>query len=102
MDINSARAAETTEGGLEKLAELLNWRDSKLFIFEQLELTTIDLLRKVVRPEEPQTQKEVLTEEERERLLASYDLDTFEDVRDRAIMATFMATGMRRTASTLK
>ncbi|UYN93425.1 MAG: carboxymuconolactone decarboxylase family protein [Enhydrobacter sp.] len=31
MDINSARAAETTEGGLDKLAELPNWRDSKLF-----------------------------------------------------------------------
>jgi alkylhydroperoxidase family enzyme len=31
MDINSARAAETTEGGLDKVAELLNWRDSKLF-----------------------------------------------------------------------
>ena len=31
MDINAARAAETTEGGLEKLSELLNWRDSKLF-----------------------------------------------------------------------
>ena len=31
MDINSARAAESTEGGLDKLGELLNWRDSKLF-----------------------------------------------------------------------
>ncbi len=31
MDINSARAAEATEGGLDKVAELLNWRDSKLF-----------------------------------------------------------------------
>ena len=31
MDINSARAAEATEGGLDKLGELLNWRDSKLF-----------------------------------------------------------------------
>src|SRR5919108_2719 len=31
MDINAARAAETTEGGLDKLGELLNWRDSKLF-----------------------------------------------------------------------
>jgi integrase/recombinase XerD len=71
---------------------------SKLFIFEQLELTTIDLLRKVARPDEPLVEKEVLTEEERERLLASYDQDTFEDARDRAIMATFMATGMRRTA----
>ena len=31
MDINSARAAETTEGGLDKLGELPTWRDSKLF-----------------------------------------------------------------------
>ena len=31
MDINSARAAESTEGGLDKLGELLAWRDSKLF-----------------------------------------------------------------------
>ena len=31
MDINSARAAEATEGGLDKLGELLNWRESKLF-----------------------------------------------------------------------
>jgi alkylhydroperoxidase family enzyme len=31
MDINAARAAETTEGGLDKLADLLNWRDSTLF-----------------------------------------------------------------------
>ena len=31
MDINAARAAETTEGGLDKLGELLTWRDSKLF-----------------------------------------------------------------------
>ena len=31
MDINSARAAESTEGGLDKLGELLSWRDSTLF-----------------------------------------------------------------------
>jgi len=31
MDINAARAADTTEGGLDKLAELMSWRDSKLF-----------------------------------------------------------------------
>jgi hypothetical protein len=31
MDINAARAAEATEGGLDKLADLLNWRDSKRF-----------------------------------------------------------------------
>ena len=31
MDINAARAAESTEGGLDKLGELPGWRDSKLF-----------------------------------------------------------------------
>ena len=31
MDINSSRVLETTEGGLEKLAEVTAWRDSKLF-----------------------------------------------------------------------
>jgi alkylhydroperoxidase family enzyme len=31
MDINAARAAEATEGGLDKLAELADWRNSKLF-----------------------------------------------------------------------
>ena len=31
MDINSSRVLETTEGGMEKLAEVTDWRDSKLF-----------------------------------------------------------------------
>ncbi len=31
MDINSVRAAETTEGGLDKVAEVTAWRDSTLF-----------------------------------------------------------------------
>jgi len=31
MDINSSRVLEATEGGLEKLAEVTSWRDSKLF-----------------------------------------------------------------------
>jgi alkylhydroperoxidase family enzyme len=31
MDINSSRVLETTEGGMEKLAEVTQWRDSKLF-----------------------------------------------------------------------
>jgi alkylhydroperoxidase family enzyme len=31
MDINSVRAAETTEGGLDKVAEVTSWRDSKRF-----------------------------------------------------------------------
>ena len=31
MDINSSRVLETTEGGMEKLADVTTWRDSKLF-----------------------------------------------------------------------
>ncbi len=31
MDINSSRVLETTEGGMEKLAEVTSWRDSRLF-----------------------------------------------------------------------
>lgn len=31
MDINSARAAETTEDGLDKAADVTTWRDSKRF-----------------------------------------------------------------------
>ncbi len=68
------------------------------FVFRELELTELDLLRKVRRPSPPVEAKEVLTEEERERLLASYDRDTLEDVRERALMACFMATGMRSNA----
>ena len=31
MDINSSRVLETTEGGMEKLAEVASWRTSSLF-----------------------------------------------------------------------
>ena len=31
MDINSVRAAETTEGGLDKVADVTTWRDSQRF-----------------------------------------------------------------------
>jgi site-specific recombinase XerD len=68
------------------------------FILGHLELTTVDLLRKVPRPELPLLVKDVLTEDEREQLLESYERETFEDIRDRAIMAAFMATGLRFTA----
>ncbi len=68
------------------------------FVYRELELTRVDLLRKVSRPDPPVVPPEVLTEEERERLLGCYDRDTFEDIRDRALLATFMATGMRFTA----
>ena len=68
------------------------------FIHKTLELTTLDLLRKVQRPNPTLPPREILTQEEYDRVLASYDLDTFEDIRDRAIIATFAATGLRLEA----
>jgi site-specific recombinase XerD len=37
----------------------------------------------------------VLTEQEREQVLACYDQPTFEDIRNRALVAVYMATGLR-------
>ena len=65
------------------------------YIHRTLELTTVDLLRKVARPNPALQPRQVLAPEELDSLLAAYDRDTFEDVRDRAMMATFAATGLR-------
>ncbi len=68
------------------------------YICKTLELTTVDLLRKVGRPNPKPRPKEVLSDEEVERLLAVFDQETFEDIRDRALIATLVATGLRRSA----
>jgi Phage integrase, N-terminal SAM-like domain len=65
------------------------------YIHRTLELTTVDLLRKVARPSPALQPRQVLAAEELDSLLAVYYRDTFEDVRDRAMMATFAATGLR-------
>jgi integrase/recombinase XerD len=68
------------------------------YIRKTLELTTVDLLRKVSRPNPKPKPRQVLTDAELEQLLAVFDRETFEDVRDRALLATLMATGLRRNA----
>jgi site-specific recombinase XerD len=68
---------------------------SSKFVHRTLELTMVDLLRKVSRPNPGLAPRQVLSTDELDQLLASYDRDTFEDVRDRAILATFAATGLR-------
>ncbi|HEX2987440.1 MAG TPA: tyrosine-type recombinase/integrase [Chloroflexota bacterium] len=68
---------------------------SKRFVFEHLELTTVDLLRKVARITPPERSYPVLTETEQARLLDAFDRGTYEDLRNRAMMAVFLATGMR-------
>lgn len=71
---------------------------SNKFVFRTLELTTVDLLRKVERPSPKLTEPEVLSLEEHQLLLDAYDRDTFEDVRDRAFLAVLAATGLRLSA----
>lgn len=71
---------------------------SNKFVFKTLELTTVDLLRKVERPNPKLTEPEVLNVDEHEVLLETYDRDTFEDVRDRAFLAVLAATGLRLSA----
>ncbi len=43
----------------------------------------------------PEKPAHVLTEEEVERVLATFDRPTFEDVRNRALVACYIATGLR-------
>ena len=68
---------------------------TKRYIHEHLEMTTVDLLRKVARITPPERSFPMLTETEQERVLLAYDRGTFEDVRNRAMMAVYLATGMR-------
>jgi site-specific recombinase XerD len=53
------------------------------YVWKTLELTNVDLLRKVARPNPKPKPRNVLTDAEIEHLLAVYDGDTFEEVRDR-------------------
>jgi site-specific recombinase XerD len=69
---------------------------SNKFVFKTLELTTVDLLRKVERPSPKLTEPEVLSLEEHQLLLEAYDRDTFEDVRDRAFLAALVDGRARR------
>ncbi len=71
---------------------------SNKFVFKTLELTTMDLLRKLARPSPKLVEPDVLSPEETIALLEAFDLDTFEDVRDRAFVAVLAATGLRFNA----
>lgn len=67
------------------------------YVHKTLELTNVDLPRKVPRPSPALRPRKVLTSDELDELMLAYDRDTFEDVRDRAMMATFAATGYGST-----
>lgn len=68
---------------------------AKKYVFEHLELTNGDLLRKVPRIVPPDKPMAALTEPEREAILDCFDKPTFEDVRNKALIAVYLATGLR-------
>jgi site-specific recombinase XerD len=65
------------------------------YVHKELELTRVDLLRKVPRLTPPEKPAQVLTEDEREHILACFDSPSYEDTRNKAFVATYMATGLR-------
>jgi site-specific recombinase XerD len=65
------------------------------FIYKHAELTTRDLLLKVPRIIPPEKPAQPLTREEIETVLGCFDLPTFEDARNRALVAVYISTGLR-------
>ena len=92
--VNDQREDGRSEDGIASRLVALKVFSNK-YIFKDLELTTCDLLRKVPRISPPERPAMVLTEEEREQILGCFDRPTFEDVRNRALVAIYMATGLR-------
>ena len=92
--MNEQREAGRSEDGIASRLVALKVFSNR-FIFKEMELTTCDLLRKVPRISPPERPALVLTEAEREQILSCYDRPTFEDVRNRALVAMYMATGLR-------
>lgn len=65
------------------------------YILKHLELTTVDLLRKVPRIEPPERDADIFSREELEKLVSAYNRPRFEDKRNAAILAMLIATGCR-------
>lgn len=68
---------------------------SNKYILKHLEATTVDLLAKVERISPPEKSMPALTDEEQESILSCFNRYSFEDVRNRAMVAVFLATGLR-------
>jgi site-specific recombinase XerD len=92
--VNEQRSIGRSEDGIASRLGSLKVFSSK-YIYKHLELTTRDLLMKVPRITPPEKPAEILTKREIEQVLATYDRPTFEDIRDRALVGTYIATGLR-------
>lgn len=92
--IAEQRRSNLAEDGIaSRLASVKTF--SRQYVYKHLELTTCDLLEKVARITPPEKPFPRLTEGEVERIMQCFDRGTYEDVRDKAIIATFLATGRR-------
>ncbi len=68
---------------------------SNTYVYRHLELTTCDLLDRVARIIPPAKPFAKLTDMEQEQILNCFDRLTYEDVRNRALIACYLATGRR-------
>lgn len=68
---------------------------TRKYVWQFLELTVVDLLAKVPRVAVPERPLPALTDEERSAVMEVFDRGTYEDVRNRAMLAVFVATGLR-------
>src|SRR5439155_19360585 len=68
---------------------------TRRYLWLELEVTTIDLLARVRRLAIEPEAKEMLTDDERGKLLAVFSDHWYEDVRNHAFIAVFLATGLR-------
>jgi integrase/recombinase XerD len=65
------------------------------YLYQELELTTGDLLGKVKRIKRAEKPMPKLTDDEIEAVFACLDRGNFNDVRDRAMIKVFLSTGLR-------
>jgi site-specific recombinase XerD len=92
--VNAQRTAGRSEDGVASRLSAVKVFSSK-YIYKHLELTARDLLMKVPRITPPEKPAEILTEREIEQVLGCFDRPAYEDIRDRALVATYIATGLR-------
>ena len=92
--VTAQRKAGLSEEGIASRLSAVKVYSSK-YVYNELELTTADLLRKVPRISAPEKPMPGLSECEREAILNAFDRGTYEDVRNKALLGVYLATGLR-------
>lgn len=92
--VTDQRSRNMSEDGIASRLTVLKVFSNR-YVFKQLEATTVDLLAKVDRINPPEKPVSCLTGNEQETLLDAFDRHTYEDVRNKAMLGVFMATGLR-------